>query len=1496
MCLFTHFAAGALAGGLSGNPAVGLVAGLASHAVLDAIPHYDHPDWRLELAGGLLSLVLLLLLPFASLAAVLGGLGGMLPDLENLFQKLGKMRRDQFIFPSHTGLIPHGRPLGPRSLVWQVAIFVVCFGLLGLTSPGQAFAAEPAEVAVLGQPTLRILETGQDHTRILVEVPLTAAPQDWSQLGLEQIRWADPYYVDEVSGPDPVPMAPRTHLSLAVPTRRPVKLGISGVTWYREPETAVPAASLVEGGIPAVYRSVPIAGCEVKLGAAGGVLRSLVLDISHPAEGRVAEQLRFYADYKASGRSDRWSEPVPGGLLNPELFSALARGGRERALNESSAAKGADKGLYNHFDLTDNWVRLEVTEAGIFRLTGQDLSGLGVAADAVDPAKLRLFQGGGLNLLADPEAPESEQAQRVGLTEVAIQVLDGGDGEWNLDDEVRFYGFGGSCWRDRLDAAADRLDHFEHPYENAGVYWLTWASLTEASPLPGSPLRVAEVAAPATGGQLTTSARRRLHVEQSNADASGVVADNWAWDAGVYSTRQGSFTVHNPVADSLATFVINYRGNPPAGSSSAYVFTANGWLNGNTAATASNSLSRTLQDTTSRVFLAGQSAALVNGQNYFTLENAGLSPKLPLALDSFDLMYRAALDLRDAGPVLDFAHWGNEVAAPDEPVDFRLTVADAAATVVWDVTDPQAPRVLTGDLITGGTQQVTLGVVRQPGQDLQLVAQDRGDLLTVSAAALAEPAPLRDQSPAVDYIVVYAAPFAQSAMNLADFHAQQLVGIGSPVAIAVSADDIYANFSGGRKDVLAIRNYLKHVFEGGHRLRYVCLLGNASRDYRNYRGQVPFADLVDFLPTELRTSFPQSPAVSYTYASYASDDGLTSFDSPVVAGDLDFPDLASGRLPATTVDEAAAMVAAAIDYQENTVAGGWRNRFLMTSDDCNVPSHYPYPTTGTELSHYQQAEVLTNTLLPGTLDIQKIYGLEYDFPPGSLAKPQVRADINAALNAGTTVFHYVGHGAEDNLADEQVFQSRDIANLTNGLKRPIFVAFSCDVGVYDNPIRRSMAELFLASQAGGAIGSICASQVSFIYANNALSNEFYGSLYPGGRVVDTVTVATALAQAKAQMGTISERKNSQRYNLFGDPGLRLPNPLSDMEFAVSSVDTLRAGARQVVTAQTGAAGALLGAGDTYDLRVEESAYDKPFTVYNVSYDYNYNPARIVYTATERSFVKLGATIFRGTGTLEGDEVRVPFKVPAQLRYGDRASVRLVVGGVDGEHAAEEALPAVRASTGAVDDVLGPGIALSLPNRYRVRPGDALTAAFQDTSGIAILGTSPGNSILLEFDSTGFMTEVTESFNYDPNSYTSGRVVFPLPADIAAGTHTAAMHASDALGNVGSDTLSFTVAEYGVTGIHDVTVFPNPTPGPCRLIFDLTDAMEVQWDIYTLSGRRLKTTRAEFAAAGPGILEWDGRDDQGDEIANGTYLFVLRGRWQGDQGRNLHETGKLVIMR
>jgi hypothetical protein len=225
------------------------------------------------------------------------------------------------------------------------------------------------------------------------------------------------------------------------------------------------------------------------------------------------------------------------------------------------------------------------------------------------------------------------------------------------------------------------------------------------------------------------------------------------------------------------------------------------------------------------------------------------------------------------------------------------------------------------------------------------------------------------------------------------------------------------------------------------------------------------------------------------------------------------------------------------------------------------------------------------------------------------------------------------------------------------------------------------------------------------------------------------------------------------------------------------------------------------------------------------------------------------------------------------------------------------VPVVRGAPPPSDDLAGPAVVVSMENdRVRVRPGTLLQAAVADTSGVAILGTNPGNSVLLEFDETGFMTNVSDAFVFDPGSYTAGRLEIPLPGDLDLGPHTAALYANDVLGNVGSDTLSFVLVAEGVSGIANTTLFPNPTPGPCRLVFELSDPMELTWDIYTVSGRRIRSLRRNFSEAGPHVLEWDGRDHVGDELANGVYLYVLRGRGAGGGGRDLRQTGQIVIMR
>ncbi len=1487
MCLFTHFAAGALAGGLTGNVWLGAAAGAASHAVLDAIPHYDHPDWRLELSGGVFSLLLLLLMPFATVPAVVGGLFGMLPDLENLFQKLGKMRRDQFIFPSHTGLIPHGRTLGPRTLVWQVAIFLICFGLLGVLTPGTASAATGTRAQpVMGDPVVRVLSTNANLTRIQVECPVVTHPEDWDAVRLEDVQWARPLFYEEDGLGNVTALPPRVFLSLAVPTLSAPTVNVAGLDWWKEPSAPVLANEMVSFGAPAVFRTVPITGSDLPLGFDGGVLRSLVIEIQHQPSFRFSEQLMAAAQEDPANKNAPTLDRAPSSLLNQDLFMTLSRGGR--VLMSTRNKSSVDRGQFNHFDLTNNWVRLTINDAGLYQLTGQELSAMGVSTNSVDPGKLRLYRGGSFQLMADPAVAEADQADRVGLTEIPIQVLGAGDGEWNLDDEIRFHAFGTDFWADRVDVDADHLKFYNHPYENDGVYWLTWEDVSTASPIPGSPLRVTEISTPANGGDLVANSKLRLHMEQQNKDSQGVIIDNWSWDNSIYYTKTLAFNINDPIPDSSSTFLVEFRGHPndaPGGT-----FMANAWVNNDTDHNASTTFPGNAQPGSLQIRIVGESTEMVSGNNILSFQNADPDRDTALVLDSYDIFYWTALDLAAIGGQLDFGLWREHTTVDGQLVDLHLTVPTNDEVILWEIGTLQDAAILRGDLLQS---QLTCGLTLDTTHDRHFLATTERQLHRVASGQIADILDLRVQPNDAHYIVVYADGFGGQAENLAEFHSSYLPGIDNPKTYAVSANDIYDSYSGGQKDIFAIRNYLKSVFEdGGGNLRYVCLLGNGTRDHRNYKNQNSTGDLLDLLPAHHRNFFPRNPTHNSTNSPYGSDDSFVSFDTPPGDYDVDFPDVAIGRLPAVSNTEAADLVDRMIEYSSFTEPGLWSNGFVMVADDCVTPStpRWPEPYRY-EHRHTAQAEDLWRDFIPRSIDMNKIYGAVYDFPPGSSTKPQVRLDINAALSAGTSIFHYIGHGAENNLADEQIFQSQDIANLTNDMKRFAFIAFSCDVGVYDSPSRRSMAELFVIANGGGAIAAICASQVSWISSNDFLSDAFYFNLYPSLHVAGDQTLSEALLLAKASMTSSGYRHNSQRYNLLSDSALSLPNPVDDLTFSDASLDTIRAGARQVVVLEE-SGGLILGPGDIYQLGVEESSFD---------HHYIYGSELPPPPETERvplwtSYEERGSAVFDGYGTMNSSELRVPFKVPVQLRYGDRSRLRLILTDPDETHVAFELVSAIRSATGPSDDIVGPQIDLAFEdNRYRVRAGDEMTAVLQDTSSIAILGTTPGNSLTVEFDDSGFMTDVTHAFIFDPNSYTSGRLSFQLPGDLPLGDHMVALHASDVLGNVGNDTISFLLVADSIVGMDSITLFPNPTPGPCRLIFELSDPMLVKWDIYTLSGHRIKSLQEDLSA-GPQILPWDGRDDQGDEIANGTYLYVLRGHVTGGGERDITETGKLVIMR
>lgn len=121
-----HFIAGAIIGTAVPSPACAAAAGLVSHAVLDGVPHSDYG----RAFQGILDVVCTLLFALgilmagADARAIAGGMWAALPDVEVaaafLFPRAYKPHgRLRLVFPSHSGLIGHGRLAPPWGVLTQ---------------------------------------------------------------------------------------------------------------------------------------------------------------------------------------------------------------------------------------------------------------------------------------------------------------------------------------------------------------------------------------------------------------------------------------------------------------------------------------------------------------------------------------------------------------------------------------------------------------------------------------------------------------------------------------------------------------------------------------------------------------------------------------------------------------------------------------------------------------------------------------------------------------------------------------------------------------------------------------------------------------------------------------------------------------------------------------------------------------------------------------------------------------------------------------------------------------------------------------------------------------------------------------------------------------------------------------------------------------------------------------------------------------------------------
>jgi hypothetical protein len=405
-----------------------------------------------------------------------------------------------------------------------------------------------------------------------------------------------------------------------------------------------------------------------------------------------------------------------------------------------------------------------------------------------------------------------------------------------------------------------------------------------------------------------------------------------------------------------------------------------------------------------------------------------------------------------------------------------------------DITDPNTPYEVHGKVTArGGEHSFTFGV---PGAGLRTLLAFSDEKVKNPLGMIAnQPSAWHESGNAFDFVIISHRDFLSALEPLKSSREAQ--GISTAL---ISVEDLYDEFSFGNKTPQAIKDFLSQAKSKWRRPpRFVLLVGDASMDSRNYLGVGDF----DFVPTKL---------VETVYMETASDDWFVDF-----SGD-GLPEIPVGRLAVRTAEEASSLVSKIIGYGQLPSGGSWSNEALLVADE----------NKGYD---FESASEAVRDLLPANVVVRKIFRSEFS------NDEQAAWELFNALNQGTLLVNYIGHGSEETWGVD-LLRSEDSQSLTNGLRLPFVITMTCLNGYFIDVYTESLAEALLKAKQGGAVAVWASSGLTDPSGQASLNQELIRLLFNG----ESLTLGETVMRAKAAVKNPDIRRT---WILFGDPTMRL---------------------------------------------------------------------------------------------------------------------------------------------------------------------------------------------------------------------------------------------------------------------------------------------------------------------------------------------------------------------
>ena len=697
----------------------------------------------------------------------------------------------------------------------------------------------------------------------------------------------------------------------------------------------------------------------------------------------------------------------------------------------------------------------------------------------------------------------------------------------------------------------------------------------------------------------------------------------------------------------------------------------------------------------------------------------------------------------------------------------------------------------------------------------------------------------------------------------------------------VPADELYNEFSSGTPDANAYRRYLKMFYDKAETEadmpRYLLLFGDGAWDNRMLISEWRNSSPEDFLLCyESENSFSEVRCyVSDDYFCLLDDEEQIQQATGRSLSYLGKPDVAVGRFPVRTIEEAKILVDKTVGYANNEHAGAWQNTLMFMGDDGNDNAHM---ITADRVATMLQKNYPAYT-------IKKVYWDAYTRQSSSTGNtyPDATSLIKSQMAEGALMMNYCGHGISYGLSHEFVLRLADFEEPTS-LHLPLWVTASCDIMAFDGQ-EENIGETAVLNKKGGAIAFFGTTRT--VYANyNELINLGFSQYVLGSTNGVRNTIGEAVRRTKCDL--VENRKditpNKLQYTLLGDPALMLAAPMqgvvideiNGLSLDKTSTVRLPAGSIAKVTGHVVNGEAL---DDSFNGIITASVRDAEETVICRLNDET--EADNPFTFKDRT-----KTLYNGSDSVRNGVFTFTFAVPRDISYTDGTGLMTLYAVNHAKTSTahgENSSFILNGSDTALNDSIGPSIycylnTKSFKNGGKVHTSPYFVAELYDDNGINASGSSIGHDMELIIDGDMSKTyNLNSYFNYEFGDYRSGSLGFSIP-NLDYGYHKLLFRAWDVLNNASTAEIDFEVARGVEPDCINVDCVRDLATGGATFIITHDRAgceLNVQLDIFDMAGRQLwRYTESGVSSDDTYTFDWNLSTNAGRRLQTGVYLFKV----------------------